>query len=75
LHKLQKFHLENQHITKPLDSIQKELYSFITTELPNIEILQHKFPYLPEKMAHETLKCLQPIPNFTLPNPYKTTCP
>jgi hypothetical protein len=31
-HKLLKFHLENPHITKPLESIQKELYTFITTE-------------------------------------------
>jgi exonuclease III len=68
-HILQKFHLENPHIIKPLDDIQKEIYSFITTEHPDLAILQHKFPYLPEKMAIETLKCLQPIPNFTQPNP------
>jgi hypothetical protein len=30
-HILQKFHLKNPHITKPLDSIQKEVYSLITT--------------------------------------------
>jgi hypothetical protein len=75
LHKLQKFHSKNPHITKPLDNIQKELYSFITTERPNIEILQHKFPYLPEKMAFKILKCLQPIPNFTLPNPIQNHLP
>jgi hypothetical protein len=33
-HKLLKFHLENPHITKPLESIQKELYTFITSEQP-----------------------------------------
>jgi exonuclease III len=32
-------------------------------------MLQQKFPYLPEKMAMETLKCLHPLPNFTIPNP------
>ena len=37
-HPLQKFHLENPGITKPLDNIQKETYRFITTERPNIEI-------------------------------------
>jgi hypothetical protein len=68
-HKLIKFHSENPHITKPLDSIQKELYSFITNEQPNLVTLQYKFPYLPEKMALEALKCLQPIPNFTHPSP------
>jgi hypothetical protein len=34
-----------------------------------LEILLQKFPYLPEKMALETLKCLHPLPNFTLSNP------
>jgi hypothetical protein len=47
-HTLQKFHSENPHITKPLDNIQKEIYSFITTERPNLEILLQKFPYLPD---------------------------
>jgi hypothetical protein len=68
-HILQKFHSENQHITKPTDNIQKILYSYITTERPNLETLQQEFPYLPENMTKEALKCLHPIPNFTLPNP------
>jgi hypothetical protein len=67
-HPLQKFHLENPNITKPLDSIQKEIYTFITTERPNIDSLLQKFPYLLEKLALETLKCLHPLPNFTNPN-------
>jgi hypothetical protein len=66
---LQKFHSENPGITKPLYSIQKEIYSFITTERPNLETLLQKFPYLPEKLVLETLKCLHPLPNFTIPNP------
>jgi hypothetical protein len=66
---LQKFHSKNPDITKPLISIHKEIYTFITTERPNIEILLQKFPYLPEKLALETLKCLHPLPNFTIPNP------
>jgi hypothetical protein len=68
-YKVQKFHLENSHISKPLESIQSEIYSFITTERSTLIALQHKFPYLPKKMAFEALKCLQPIPNFTHPNP------
>jgi hypothetical protein len=68
-HKLHKFHLENPQITIPLSSIQSELYSFITTEQPNLITLQQKFPYLPEKMTNKALKCLQPIPNFTHPDP------
>jgi hypothetical protein len=67
-HILQKFHSENQHITKPSDNKQKRLYSYITTERPNLETLQQEFPYLPENMTKEALKCLHPIPNFTLPN-------
>jgi exonuclease III len=66
---LQKFHLENPSITKPLDNIQKETYTFITTVRPNIETLKQKFPYLPKKLALEILKCLDPLPNFTIPNP------
>jgi hypothetical protein len=68
-HILQKFHYENPYIIKPLKSIQNELYSFITTERPNLETLQQKFSYLPEKLMIEALKCLQPISNFTHPNP------
>jgi hypothetical protein len=68
-HTLQKFHSENPGITKPLVSVQKEIYSFITIERPNLETLLQKFPYLPEKLALETLKCLHPLPNFTIPNP------
>jgi hypothetical protein len=68
-HTLQKFHSKNPGITKPLVSIQKEIYSYITTERPNIETLLQKLPYLPEKLALETLKCLHPLPNFTTPNP------
>jgi hypothetical protein len=68
-HTLQKFHSENPGFTQLLDSIQKEIYSFRTTERPNIEIILQKFPYLPEKLALQTLKCLHPLPNFTIPNP------
>jgi exonuclease III len=68
-HVLQKFHYENPHIAKLLKSIQNELYSFITTERLNLETLQQKFPYHPEKLIIEALKCLQPISNFTHPNP------
>jgi hypothetical protein len=71
-HKLINFHLENSHITKPLESIQKELYSFITNEQLTI---QHKFPYLPVKMILEALKCLQPIPNYMHPNPIQNHPP
>jgi exonuclease III len=69
LHILQKFHTENSQIMNPSDSIQKYIYSFITNIQPDLTILQHEFPYLPEKMAIETLKCLHSIPNFTQPNP------
>jgi hypothetical protein len=68
-HALIKFHSENPGISKPLASIQKEIYSFITTKCPNEETLLQKFPYLPKNLAHETLKCLHPLPNFTNPNP------
>jgi hypothetical protein len=34
-----------------------------------METLQQKFPYLLEKLITEVLKCLQPLPNFTHPNP------
>jgi hypothetical protein len=74
-YKLTKFYSENKHITKPLESIQKELYSFITNEQPNMTTIQHKFPYLPEQMILEALKCLQPIPNFTHPEPIQNYPP
>jgi hypothetical protein len=74
-HKWIKFHSENPHITKPLKSIQKELYSYIINEQPNLETIQQKFPYLPEKLLLEALKCLQTIPNFTHPNPIQNHPP
>jgi exonuclease III len=74
-HKLIKFHSKNPHITTPLKSIQKELYSFIINEKPNLETIQQKFPYLPEKLLLEALKCLQTIPNFTHPNPIQNHPP
>jgi hypothetical protein len=74
-HKLIKFYSENEHIIKPPESIQKELYSFITNEQPNMTTIQHKFPYLPEQMILEALKCLQPIPNFTHPEPIQNHPP
>jgi hypothetical protein len=51
------------------------MYSSITTERPDLAILQHRFPYLLEKMAIETLKCLQIIPNFTQLNPIQNHPP
>jgi hypothetical protein len=74
-HKLLKFHFENPHITKPLESIQKELYTFITSEQPDLTTIQNKFPYLPVTMLQEALKCLQSIPNFTHPNPIQNHLP
>jgi hypothetical protein len=68
-HKLQKFHYENTNIITPPENIQNELYSFITTECPNLTTLQKKIPYLSNKLTEEALKCLQPIPNFTHPQP------
>jgi hypothetical protein len=35
-HKLINFHSENPRITVPLESIQKELYTFVTTEQPDL---------------------------------------
>jgi hypothetical protein len=68
-HKLHKFHSKNPHITTPLSSIQNALYTFITTERPNLTTIQQKFPYLSEQLSKEALKCMQPIPNFTHPSP------
>lgn len=68
-HILQKIYSENSHIIEPQESIHTYIYSFITTKRPYLTALQQKFPYIPEKMALEALKCLQPIPNFTHPNP------
>jgi hypothetical protein len=75
LHILQKFHSKNPLIKVPLESIHKEIYSFITITRPDLATLQQKFPYIPEKMALETLKCLQPIPNFTQPSPIQNHPP
>ena len=68
-HKIINFHLENTQIINPIESIQKELYSFIINEQPNLTVTQKKFPYLPVQMIQEALKCLQAIPNYTHPNP------
>jgi hypothetical protein len=45
----------------------EKLYSFITNYQPNLELLQLTFPYLPESLLTEFLKCLYHIPNFIHP--------
>jgi hypothetical protein len=40
-HKLINFHLKNPHITAPLESIQKELYTFVTTIQPDLTRRNH----------------------------------
>ena len=61
--------MENTQIINPLESIQKDLYSFITNGQSNLTTIQKKIPYLPEQMIQEALKCLQSIQNYTHPNP------
>ena len=74
----------NQDIIHPKNSIHNELYKFIhnqETTLTPITLLR-KFPFLPEKLITESLRCLEnineyshppPLPNIPTPTPRTIT--
>jgi hypothetical protein len=74
----------NQDITHPKNYIHTELYKFIHNQKtpPTLITLQRKFPFLPEKLITESLRCLinideyshpLPLPNIPTPAPRTST--
>jgi hypothetical protein len=57
-HSLQKNYDNNRDLTHPLNTIKKELYKFTTETQSNLEILQNKFPYLPNIMLQNKFQYL-----------------
>jgi hypothetical protein len=53
----------------PSHSIHEKLYAFIHQHSPPPSplILQRQFPYLPLSFIHETLRCFEPLPEYTNP--------
>ena len=79
-HPYTKFIINNQDLIYPKNSIHTELYKFIhNQETPPTPItLQRKFPFLPNKLITESLRCLEnineyshppPLPNIPTPTP------
>ena len=64
--------MENhQNIITPLNSIHQELYTFLHSHEspPNLTILQRKFPFLPIKLLNESLRCFEPLNEYSHPPP------
>ena len=71
MHPYTKFIQTNQHLINPPNTIHKELYSFIqqnNTPL-TLQLMNEKFPYLPEKLLREALKCKEPLHEYSHPPP------
>jgi hypothetical protein len=63
---LDTFFKNNQDLLNNQNPVQNQLYPFITN--PNNQIneesLKGKFPFLPQELIKETLKCLEPIEGY-----------
>ena len=61
----------NQDIIYHINSIHTELYEFIHNQEapPTPSTLQRKFPFLPEKLITESLRCLENINEYLHPPP------
>jgi len=64
----------NHNIAQPRNTIHKELYQFINQNdnTPNLQEMVTNFPYLPEKLLKEALKCEEPLPEYSPPPPLIT---
>jgi exonuclease III len=65
----------NQDIIDPKNTIHTELYKFIHHQEtpPTLITLQRKFPFLPEKLITESLRCLENINEYSHPPPLPNT--
>ena len=64
--------MENhQDIIVPPNSIHQEFYTFIHSHEspPTLTILQRKFPFLPIKLLNESLRCFEPLNEYSHPPP------
>jgi len=61
----------NQDLIFPKNSLHKEIYEFIHTQnrTPTPTTLQNKFPFLPDPLITETLRCLESINEYSHPPP------
>jgi hypothetical protein len=61
----------NQILIRPPNTIHKQLYDFIkqNNNPPNLQLLTNKFPFLPENLLLESLKCNEPITEYSHPPP------
>ena len=61
----------NQNIINPSNSIHTELYEFIHSQNtpPTPLVIQEKFPFLPQKLITESLRCLENINEYSHPPP------
>jgi len=59
----------NQKIIEPFNSIYKEIYNFIkqTNKPLTLQTLFNKFPYLPDNLFTEALKCKNTLDEYSHP--------
>ena len=68
--------VENNHdIIHPKNSMHTEIYEFIYNQdtTPTPTILQSKFPFLPNQLITEVLRCLENIDEYSHPPPLPAT--
>ena len=70
-HPYTKFIESHQNIIEPLNSIHKELYTFIHSHEtpPTITVLQKALPFLPNKLINESLICFETLIEYAHPPP------
>ena len=61
----------NQDIIHPKNSIHIEMYEFIHNQgtIPTPTTLHNKFPFLPNQLISEALRCLESINEYSHPPP------
>jgi hypothetical protein len=75
-HPYTQFIQTNQNIINPPYTIHKDIYNFVKQNEPtNIQIMKNKFPFLPDKLLIETLKCKEPLHEYSHPPPLPNITP
>jgi len=68
-HPYTEFIKTNKNIINPPNTIHKQIYEFIklNNEPPNLQTIANEFPFLPENLLKESLKCNEPLLEYSHP--------
>jgi hypothetical protein len=70
-HPYTKFIETHHDLLQTQNSVHKALYTFIHSQEtpPTLPVIQRKFPFLPDKLISESLRCLETINEYSHPPP------